>query len=186
MRHRCNVPLIRCQQAISENRPTSFTGGARQSQGVPSSRKMLMMQSRDGQQKWNPGCSRKGHQVASETEIEPKDIGTRLTYSASDISLLSFTARSRVFGSLPFRFALMQRCERTFTGSWVAFSSGYASPGSESPPPGRCSGRRPCSRSAIARGRWPLTHSPQKEVVSGPAQLGVPTPRHLGVLEQWR
>ena len=24
------------------------------------------------------------------------------------------------------------------------------------------------------------------EVVSGPAQLGVPTPRHLGVLEQWR
>ena len=39
---------------------------------------------------------------------------------------------------------------------------------------GRFSGRRPCARSAIAR-------SPRREVVSGPAQLGVPTPRHLGV-----
>ena len=61
-----------------------------------------------------------------------------------------------------------------------------ASLGSESSPPGRFSGRRPCARSAIARGRWLLTHSPRREVVSGPAQLEVPTPRHLGVEKEWR
>ena len=35
-------------------------------------------------------------------------------------------------------------------------------------------------------GRRPLTHSPRREVVSRPAQLVVPTPRLLGVSQQWR
>ena len=58
-----------------------------------------------------------------------------------------------------------------------------ASPGVMSQPPvslARFSGRRPCARSAIARGRRLLTHSPRREVVSRPVQLGVLTPRHLG------
>ena len=49
-----------------------------------------------------------------------------------------------------------------------------ASPGSESSPPGRLRSVRHCT-GQVAR-----------EEVSGPAQLAVPTPRHLGILEQWR
>ena len=35
-------------------------------------------------------------------------------------------------------------------------------------------------------GRRPLTHSPGREVNSGPATLGVPTPRLLGDSKEWR
>ena len=35
-------------------------------------------------------------------------------------------------------------------------------------------------------GRRPLTHSPWREVVSGPATLGVPTPRLLGSTLEWQ
>ena len=35
-------------------------------------------------------------------------------------------------------------------------------------------------------GRRPLTHSPRREVVSGPATPRVPTPRLLGVSQEWR
>ena len=58
-----------------------------------------------------------------------------------------------------------------------------ASPGVMSQPPwslGRFSGRRPCARSAIARDRLPLTQSPEGGSQRA-VQLGVPTPRHLGV-----
>ena len=40
--------------------------------------------------------------------------------------------------------------------------------------PGRFLGRRPLLRSTVARGRSPLTHSPRREVVSGPAHQGCP------------
>ena len=55
-----------------------------------------------------------------------------------------------------------------------------ASPGSESSPPGRLSGRRPFLVPPLSGGRRPLTHSPRREVVSGPATQRVPTPRLLG------
>ena len=61
-----------------------------------------------------------------------------------------------------------------------------ASPVSESSPLslGRFWGRRPFVPpvAAIARGRRPLT---RREVVSGPATLGVPTPRLLGDSKEW-
>ena len=70
-----------------------------------------------------------------------------------------------VLGSLPFvqwglwaplLFALMQSTlVREYSVWWQCRPRSLrdASPGSKSSPPGRLSGRRPCARSAIARGR---------------------------------
>ena len=73
-------------------------------------------------------------------------------------------ARSRVFGPFP-----LECVDADHAGSRVPLSVAWqlprslslrdASPGSESSPPGRFSGRRPCSRSAIAR--WQEATNPQ-------------------------
>ena len=76
---------------------------------------------------------------------------TRISQWRHDASLRVPSLRSTLV--LPALFRDSPSC-----GSWVAFSSG-CSPGSESSPPGRFSGRRPLVRSAIVR--WQEATDPQ-------------------------
>ena len=50
---------------------------------------------------------------------------------------------------------------------------------------GRFSGRRPLRTVSHCTGQVATDPQSPREVVSGPAQLGVPTPRLLGFTERW-
>ena len=67
-----------------------------------------MTQFRDGQKKWNSGCSRQWHQVASETEIATKEIGSRLAQAVGDNSLAELDSSLQGLRVASFRSTLMQ------------------------------------------------------------------------------
>ena len=75
-----------------------------------------------------------------------------------------------------------------FCGSWVSFSSG-CQPGVRVVPFRQMPGSGVAGLwydPPLSGGRRPLTHSPRREVVSGPATQRVPTPRLLGDSKEWR